>query len=156
MPSPEVWTCLEVNRLGWLEPAIAESLLFIKHCPRNMNLGVRRKAKSFSSGETAALAGEIWSPQKWPKWTHTLGGNSVLPVGPPPHLINITTHPSTYRRVASLREPTCITDSMDISLSKLQETVKDRKVWHTAVHGVAKSQTQLSEWTTVLLQVAQI
>ena len=32
-----------------------------------------------------------------------------------------------------------ITDSMDMSLSKLQEIVKDREVWHTAVHGVVKS-----------------
>ena len=38
-----------------------------------------------------------------------------------------------------------ITDSMDISLSKLQELVMDRKTWHVVVHWVAKSQTQLSE-----------
>ena len=35
-------------------------------------------------------------------------------------------------------------DSKDMSLSKLQEMVKDREGWHAAVHGVAKSQTQLS------------
>ena len=37
-----------------------------------------------------------------------------------------------------------ITDPMDMSLSKLQELVMDRKAWHTAVHGVTKSQTRLS------------
>ena len=38
-----------------------------------------------------------------------------------------------------------ITDSMDMTLSKLQEIEKDREAWHVVVHGVAKSQTQLSD-----------
>ena len=41
------------------------------------------------------------------------------------------------------------TDSMNTNWSKLQEIVKDREAWCAAVHGVAKSQTWLSDWTTI-------
>ena len=40
-----------------------------------------------------------------------------------------------------------ITDSMHMSLSELQELVMDREAWHAVIHGVAKSRTQLSNWT---------
>ena len=45
-----------------------------------------------------------------------------------------------------------ITDSMDMSLSKLWETVKDREAWHFAVHRAAKSHTWLNNWTRTTMQ----
>ena len=47
-----------------------------------------------------------------------------------------------------LRYLDSITDSMDMSLSKLWEMVKDREDWYDAIHGITKSQTWLSNWTT--------
>ena len=44
-----------------------------------------------------------------------------------------------------------INNSMDIHLSKVWETVEDRRVWHAAIHGVTKSQTQLSDRTTYII-----
>ena len=46
-----------------------------------------------------------------------------------------------------------ITDSMDMNLGKLWKIVRNRKAWHAAVHGVAKSRTQLSDWTTTTANI---
>ena len=43
-----------------------------------------------------------------------------------------------------------VTDSMDVSLIKLWEIVKNRETWHAVVHGVIKNLTRLSDWTTIM------
>ena len=45
-----------------------------------------------------------------------------------------------------------ITDSMNLSFSKLQELVMDREAWHAEIHGVTKSQTRLSDWTELMIK----
>ena len=82
-----------------------------------------------------------WSPILWPlDVKHQLIGKDLM-------LGNIE---GMRRERQRMRWLDAINDSMDMSLSKLWGIVKDREVWHVAVHGVAKNQTRLSDWTITM------
>ena len=60
------------------------------------------------------------------------------------------------RRQQRIRWLDIIINPMDMNLSKIMETVKDRGAWHAAVRGVAKSQAQLSDWTRTKHQMCSV
>ena len=82
---------------------------------------------------------EVEAPLLWPPMWRADSLEKILMLG--------KTEGRRRRGRQRMRWLDSITDSLDMNLSKLQEIVEDRGTWHAGVHGIAKSWTQLSDWT---------
>ena len=138
---------------GWTElPNPQESRA--KAIPSTQKRGPRNPSSAASSDTPCLLAvvPSMWLP---PCRTESLQGQGVcvlplLPFGP--HM-NPTQHMGKVDRDSWTLETVGITDSMDMTLNKLQGIGKDREAWCAAVHGVTKNQTRLSNETKTETEV---
>ena len=78
-------------------------------------------------------------------WCWSWSSNTLVPWCKEPTLWE---RPWCWERLKAAEDKMVITDATDMNLNRLWEIVKDREAWCTTVHGVAKNQTQLSNWTT--------